>query len=175
MKRPLVLLATWLVAAGLAAGLGFLAVSLVNASPSSPTLRAAATSGDGSGGAATSSPAQPTAPGGVSARQVTAGGTVLATCAGGVPRLAGAPATGWRIDDSAPVDRVEFRNGAQRVEVRADCTSGNPVFAVEGGTASTTTSATTVSAAPSTDNHGGGGHGADDPAGHVSGGHGADG
>jgi hypothetical protein len=170
-------MAAWLFATGLAVGLGFLAVSLVSASPSSAALQATATTSDHPSGddTTTSSPAGPTSSGGGTVRQVTVGGTVLATCAGTVPRLAGAPATGWRIDDSAQAGRVEFRSGTQSVEVRADCSTGSPVLAVDGprsdgrgsddgtagNTAGTTTAATTASATRTTDDHGSGGHGGD--------------
>jgi hypothetical protein len=186
MKRPVVLVATWLLAAGIAVGLGFLAVSFVSASPSSASLLAAASTTEDRSADSTATPSAAASPG-TSARQVTAGGTVLATCAGGVARLAGAPASGWRIDDSAEAGTVEFRSGTQSVEVRADCSTGTPVFAVEGprtsgggsddGTIATTPAATTSAASATADDHGSGGQGADDPAGddRGNGGHGADG
>ena len=105
----------------------------------------------------------------------TAGGTVYASCAGGTPDLASAPAAGWSVDDSSDPGKVEFRSGTQQVEVRVTCVAGAPQFAVEGGTA-----AATSPSAPSATQDSGGGHGADDPAGDDSsgrggGGHGSDG
>jgi hypothetical protein len=171
MKRSVVLAATWLLSAGLAVGLGFLAVSFVNTSPSSASLRTAAVTSDDRSVDGTSSPGGTTAPAGTSARQVTAGGTVLATCAGSSAQVAGAPATGWRIDDSSGAGTVEFRSSSQSVEVRVDCSSGSPVFAVEGprssgggsddGTTGSSTVTRTTGATPTTDDHGSGGHGAD--------------
>lgn len=64
----------------------------------------------------------------------TAGGTVLAGCAGGRPEVVSAtPAQGFRVhtedDDGGP--RVRFRAGGTRVEIRLSCTDGRPVAAVE--------------------------------------------
>jgi hypothetical protein len=168
MKRPLALLAVWVVAAAAAVGVGFLAVSLIDASaatPAQPGLPAASSSTEA---------ADPTT--GASGEQATPGGTVYASCVDGAAQLAGAPGAGWTVE-SAP-DQVEFRNGAQKVEVRADCSTGSPQFTVEepsaepgstpvpttpvSTTSRTTSGTTSPSATP--DDHGGnrGGHGSDD-------------
>jgi len=178
VKPTFVLVAVWLAAAAAAVGVGFLAVSLVDASAAPPAQTALAARPTE---AETSSPA--TAPSG---EQPTPGGTVYASCVGGAARLAGAPASGWTAEQSA--DHVEFRDGTSKIEVRADCSTGSPQFAVEdppadgsGGkddgptatTAATPAMATTSSTADSS------GHEADDPAGDDhgggrGGGHGAD-
>jgi hypothetical protein len=163
VKRPLVLAAVWLACAAAAVGVGFLAVSLVDASASpgaQPPLPTVAT------GATTTSPAAAPAGG-----RTTPGGTVYATCTDGTAQLGAAPAAGWTVENSP--GRVEFGDGTQKIEVRADCSTGSPVYAVEGPVAddggggspapATTTSGTTA------DDHGGdrrggsgGGSGADD-------------
>jgi hypothetical protein len=171
MKRPLLLLAGWLGAAAAAVGIGFLAVSLVDASASPPTQPAAGTT-------ATSTEQATTPAASPSGEQATAGGTVFASCVDGAVRLAGAPAAGWEVEQYA--DHVEFRGGGQKVEVSAVCTSGAPVFAVEGPRASGGDDGSTPAVTPSSpgvvvdDN--GGGHGSDDPPGddHGGGGHGSD-
>ena len=67
-----------------------------------------------------------------SGETATAGGTVFASCDGAVATLASAPAPGWWVDDSSDQGQVEFRNGTQKVEVRAVCVDGGPQFTVEG-------------------------------------------
>ena len=166
MQRTLVLGAAWLGSAAAAVGLGFLAVSLVGASASPAPVSTAPTTSSAAPTTAGVSPAD---------EMATAGGTVYASCAGGTPDLASAPAAGWSVDDSSDPGKVEFRSGTQQVEVRVTCVAGAPQFAVEGGTA-----AATSPSAPSATQDSGGGHGADDPAGDDSsgrggGGHGSDG
>ena len=170
MKRTIALGAAWTASAAAAVGLGFLAVSLVDASAAPATQTVAA------------SPA-------TSGEHTTVGGTVFASCAGNTPSLAGAPATGWWVDDSAGPGEVEFENGSQKVEVRTACVGDVPQFWVEGPRAD---DASTSPAAPSTgfpspssgqddsSGRGDGGHGSDDPPGDDSsgrggGGHGSDG
>jgi hypothetical protein len=196
MKRTLTLGAAWTASAAAAIGLGFLAVSLVDASASPGSLPAAASGGLASSGAASSSTtaAPSTASGadddpgprapvpGVSVEQVTAGGTVYAGCADGLPVLASAPAPGWWVDDSSTVDQVEFKAGSQSIEVHVGCATGSPQFSVEGprtddgdrdGGSSATPAATTSSTHPTgddSDGRVGGGHGSDDGAGDDSGG-----
>jgi hypothetical protein len=173
MKRTLLLGSAWTVSAAAAVGLGFLAISLIDASASSgeqPVPSALTTSSDGS---PTSSPstgsAAPAGPG----QQVTAGGTVYGSCAGGVPELASAPVAGWWLDDSSSAGQVEFRNGTQQIEVRVTCVDGVAQFSVEGrraddgsgregGTSAPVT--TTSSSGDDSDGRVGGGHGADDVA-----------
>jgi hypothetical protein len=179
MKRTLALGAAWTASAAAAVGLGFLAVSLVDAS-ASPGPRPVA--GTPASVTAPSTSAAPTsAPS--SAEQATDGGTVYASCTDGVPGLAGAPAPGWWVDDSSGPAQVEFRSATQKVEVMVSCASGSPVFVVEGPRAEDRSSVSTTPAAPSTseDSSGGdgGGHGSDDPPGDDSsgrdgGGHGSD-
>jgi len=186
MKRTLLLGAAWTASAASAVGLGFLAVSLVDASASPGTvpLAASATSADDS--AASPSSSAPTTAAGLKA---TVAGTVSASCTSATPRVSGAPATGWWIDDSddAKPGQVEFENGAQKLEVSVTCVDGSPVFSVEGPRADSSggdddTVAPTPAATDAPDDSDGrvdGGHGADDPAGDDSagrtgGGHGSD-
>src|SRR5688572_12669231 len=115
MKRTLALGAAWTAAAGVAVGLGFLAVSLVDASASPGTQPVAATSSPSTASStAAASPSTTATPGsttgpsspapGASLERVTVGGTVLATCADGLPVLASAPSPGWWVDDSGDRD-----------------------------------------------------------------------
>jgi hypothetical protein len=202
MKRTLTLGALWTASAATAVGLGFLAVSLVDASASppdltaasstnspvttAPTAAAAATSSHGADDPAAPGPSAPLA----SVQQVTAGGTVYAGCTDGQPVLAGAPVAGWGVDDSSAPDRVEFSDGVQSIEVRVDCSTGTPQFSVEGPRAgsrggaddkSTTAPAVSTANSPATttrdDSTGraGGGHGSDDGAADDSSGRGSGG
>jgi hypothetical protein len=178
MQRSLLLGGVWVVAAGGAVGLGFLAVSLVNASASAPTAPATP-SATGVAAATTDVAAGPQT-------LVTAGGTVYASCQDGATVLAGAPAAGWAIDDSGSGDQVEFRDGTQSIEVRVDCSTGEPRFTQEGpraddgGSSSAPSTAATTPATSSSsgadDSGGGDGGGADDPPGddHGGGRHGGD-
>jgi len=173
MKRGLVLGAAWTVSTAAAVGLGFLAVSLVGASASPGPV------------ASTSTPTATPTSGGVAASGETAtvGGTVFASCDAGVATLASAPAPGWWVDDSSDPGEVEFRDGAQKVEVRAVCVDGGPQFTVEGpraddrsGRGPGTTPAPSP-ASPSADDHGGRGSDdgpGDDSSGRGGGGHGSD-
>ena len=163
--------AAWTASAAAAVGLGFLAVSLVGASASPGPV------------ASTSSPATtPTATSGTvapSGETATAGGTVFASCDGAVATLASAPAPGWWVDDSSDQGEVEFRNGTQKVEVRAVCVDGGPQFTVEGpraddrGGSATNTSPAPAPASTSADDHGG--RGSDDGPGDDSSGRGGGG
>jgi hypothetical protein len=166
MKRPVALVAAWVLAAAAAIGVGFLAVSLIDASaatPEQPGLAATTSATEAAG---------PTASAAASGEQSTAGGTVYASCVDGTAQLAGAPAAGWTVE-SAP-GQVEFRDGASKIEVRADCSTGSPQFTVEGPTADAgggddappATTPGTTSPSATVDDHGGnrsgGGHGSDD-------------
>lgn len=146
MKRTLILATAWVAAAGLAVGLGFLAVSLVDTG-ASPQMSVAAATTSATGDPTSAPPDTPAGPVGEpsatppdpvpvtgSAEQATAGGIVWAGCVDGrAAAYAAAPAAGWRLDDSNPaVEKVEFRSGTQKIEVRVDCSTGSPVFAVEG-------------------------------------------
>jgi hypothetical protein len=199
MKRTLTLGAVWTASAAAAVGLGFLAVSLVDASASPGALSTTPSADDSAlatPSAATPSTGSADDTGGplvppplASVEQATAGGTVYAGCADGRPVLASAPAAGWWVDDSSSDDRVEFRAGAQSIEVLVVCATGSPQFSVEGprsdqrGGSTGTPSAVSSPARPTADDSTGrvgGGHGADDGAGDDSsgrsgGGHGSDG
>jgi hypothetical protein len=161
MKRPFALVAVWVVAAAAAVGVGFLAVSLIDASagtPSQPGLPAVSS---------TTEAADPSVPA-AAGEQSTPGGTVYATCVDGAAQLAGAPAAGWTVEKSA--DQVEFRNGSAKIEVRADCSTGSPPYVVAAAGSAATTPPSTPGGTPSSptaDDHGGnrgghGGHGSDD-------------
>ncbi|MFL6093911.1 MAG: hypothetical protein ACJ71Y_00510 [Blastococcus sp.] len=154
MKRTLTLSAAWSASAVAAVGLGFLAVSLVDASASPGDLAtssstrlsavtatapapSAPTSAATSALTSTAAPADNTAVPGASAPQAsvehaTAGGSVLAGCSDGTPVLASAPSPGWWIDDSSSGNEVEFENGSESIEVTIDCATGTPQFSVEG-------------------------------------------
>jgi hypothetical protein len=191
MKRPLALGVAWVASAAAAVGLGFLAVSLVGASASPGAQQTVVNT-------STSAPATPTSVAvSPSGEKGTVGGTVYASCVGGTPDLASAPAPGWWVDDSSTTGEVEFRNGTQKVKIHAICVDGGPQFSDEGpraddsGGGSSSTSPAPTTPAPSSpagstsggdDPSGrhGGGHGSDDPAGDDSsgrdgGGHGSDG
>jgi hypothetical protein len=188
LRRPVLLGVAWAGSAAAAVGLGFLAVSLLDASasPGTPQVAAATSSAPGAGGEA-----GPTAtrfvPKSTSATGefATAAGTVYATCGTGLPVLAGVPLAGWWIDDSGAEGKVEFQNGTQQIEVRVACVDGSPRFASEGAQSEDDATSTSAhmppavapepTAAPTSDDHGGGGHGSDDGPGDDSGGHGGGG
>jgi len=184
MKRTLLLGSAWTASAAAAVGLGFLAISLVDASASDGPVTPAAATSDAPGATSTSGPAAVAA-----GQQVTDGGTVYGSCDdGGAPLVASAPAAGWWLDDSSDAGEVEFQNGTTRVEVRITCVDGVPRFAVEGprtddrggddgpssvpssGTSSSTSTpaAPTSSAGDDSDGRVGGGHGSDDGPGDDS-------
>jgi hypothetical protein len=182
VQRSLALAAVWLAAVAGAVGVGFLAVSLAE-----PSTSPAAPPGFVASPVATEV-ARSSAPPVPSGERSTPGGTVYASCVDGVAQLAGAPAPGWQVEQAA--DQVEFRDRTQKIEVRADCATGSPLFAVEGpraddrggddgapsssartpapGTRSTAATVPTTAASSSADDHGG--HGADDPPGDDHGG-----
>jgi hypothetical protein len=176
MKRTLLLGSAWTASAAAAVGLGFLAISFVDASasPGTATVAAATSAPDDSGAPSAASSTAPATDSTVpvaAGQQVTEGGTVYGSCTGGDPVLASAPAAGWWLDDSSNAGTIEFRDGTQRIEVRITCVDGSARFSVEGPRAD--------------DSHGGGGGtpgpaatttqpAVDDSAGR-GGGHGADG
>lgn len=203
MKRTVAFSTLWTASAAAAVGLGFLAVSFVDADASPVTRPIAATesvtaapspspsdSGSDSGGAATPTPTSPppvAAP--ASGEYATVGGTVFASCDGGVLQVAAAPAAGWWVDDQAQHGEVEFESSARKVEVHVACADGAPAFRDEGVRAdrdqpedsgsSSSASPSPSPASPSTgadDSAGpaGGGHGSDDPPGDDSAGRGDD-
>jgi hypothetical protein len=190
MKRTLLLGSAWTAAAAAAVGLGFLAVSLVDASASPGSQPASATATATPSGTAGETPAtsssSPTAaptptdlpPVVTDGQHVSDGGSVYASCADGVPVLASAPSPGWWLDDSNDLGKVEFENGTLEIEVRVACVAGTPQFSVEGPQADdssgrgSSTPAPSSAAVPVDDSAGrsGGGHGSDDPPGDDHGG-----
>jgi hypothetical protein len=172
MTRTLLLGSAWTASAAAAVGLGFLAVSLVDASASSGGQPAAAalTTSPGASPVVSevSAPATP-APAG---QQTTAGGTVYGSCDGDVPVVASAPAAGWWLDDSSDPATIEFKNATQHIDVRVTCVGGVAQFSVEGprsedsghgaDDATTAPAATTYSSGDDSDGRVGGGHGSDD-------------
>jgi hypothetical protein len=181
MNRTLLLGTAWTASAGAAVGLGFLAVSLVDAS-ASPAVQPVASSALESGESTSAAPS-PSASPAPTGQQNTVGGTVFASCAGGstVPVLSGAPAAGWWPDDSQKPGQFEFKSATQSIEVNVTCVGGVPQFAVEGPRADDnnrggddngggTPAAPSSSDAPDdSDGRVGGGHGADDGPGHDAG------
>jgi hypothetical protein len=185
MRRPLLLGAVWAASAGTAVGLGYLAVSLVDASASPGTAPAAASTAapTPTGTAATTPAVSPP-----TAQHVTVAGTVFADCTGGAPRLALVPAPGWWVDDSSDPGEVEFESKSQKLEVTVACgPDGAPVFSDEGlrsdsdggrssssssqpaPTPAATSSGAQVSDDPPGDDRGRGGESDDDSSGHGSG------
>ena len=178
MKRTLLLGTAWTASAAAAVGLGFLAVSLVDASASPGTIPLAATSSPSASAESTATPSsqQPTA------QKATEAGMVYASCDSGSPQLSGAPAAGWWVDDSAKPGEVEFNDGSRKLEVHVTCVDGSPVFAVEGpraddsggggdddSSASASPAGATTDAPDDSDGRVGGGHGSDDGPGDDSG------
>ena len=158
MKRAVAFSALWTASAAAAVGLGSVAVSLVDADASPVTQPIAATesvtaapspsgSGAGSDDAATPTPTStPPVAARASGEHVTVGGTVLASCDGGVLQVAAALAAGWWVDDQDQHGEVEFAEPTRAVEVHVACGDGAPAFRDEGVRV-------------------GGRHGSDDPSG----------
>jgi hypothetical protein len=175
MKRTVALAALWTASATSAVGLGFLAVSLVDAEVSPGTRSIAATESAAlppstSEDAAVSAPAsQPPVAAPASGEYATVGGTVFASCDGGILQVAAAPATGWWLDDQDQHGEVEFESTTQRVEVHVACVGSVPVFRDEGVRADEPEDGSAGSVDDSTDRVGGG-HGSDDPPGDDDGG-----
>jgi hypothetical protein len=177
MKRTIALGAAWTASTAAAVGLGFLAVSLVDASASpgpsiaesGTTSSAASSSTAASSTASPSASSAPVAPAGPSAagQYATPGGTVFADCATGSPVLAGVPAAGWWVDRSDDVGKMEFETGSDDVEVYVACVDGAPRFTLDD-------SDFRSSASPSATSSPGARPGADDSDGRIGGGHGSD-
>lgn len=79
----------------------------------------------------TSATGRPTSPTAEAAPQVinSSGGTVLVRCGPGVEIVSATPAQGYRVEDIEPNDggqRVRFRAGDTRVEIRIHCRDGEP-------------------------------------------------
>jgi hypothetical protein len=177
MKRTLLLGTAWTASAAAAVGLGFLAISLVDASASSgtQTVASSVTGTDSSEGAAPAPSERTNSPAAVAeGQQVTDGGTVYGSCADGVPVLASAPVAGWWVDDSSDAGQVEFQNGTLKIEVHIACVDGAAQFSVEGPRADDSgghgsddgatpaPAATTHASGDDSDGRSGGGHGSDD-------------
>lgn len=190
MKRTVALGAAWTASAAAAVGLGFLAVSLVDASASPGAIDTTGTTSSATvpSSAPTSVPAPSTAspsaappspevPAGASAagQYATPGGTVFADCASGSPVLAGVPAAGWWVDPSDDLGKMEFENGDDDIDVYVVCVGGAPRFALDDSAsaspAGASASSSSSSPAPSSP---GAGSGRDDSDGRVGGGHGSD-
>jgi hypothetical protein len=196
MNKSVALGAAWSASAIAAVGLGFLAVSLVDASASPGTSPTAATTSASTTPGAPSTASVPL----VTGEYATVAGTVYADCSTGSPVLAGAPAAGWWADDSNNPGEFEFKSAGQKLEVRVSCVNGSPQFSDEGlradhsggrgddGTHSSSSSSASSSSAGHTSGHddsgddssgrGGGGHrsddSGDDSSGRGGGGHGSD-
>jgi hypothetical protein len=176
MKRTLLLGTAWTASAAAAVGLGFLAVSFVDASASPGTVPLAATSSPTASTEPSVAPSslQPTA------QQATEAGMVYASCDRGAPEVAGAPAGGWWVDNSDQPGEVEFEDGTRKLEVHVTCVDGSPVFSVEGPRAedsddrdddgSASSAPASTDAPDDSDGRPGGGHGSDDPPGDDNGG-----
>jgi hypothetical protein len=169
MKRTVALAAGWTASAAAAVGLGFLAVSFVDASasPGAPPV-AASTTGSAGPTATPSGTAAPTTPARLTTGEyVTAGGTVYANCTAGRPVVAAVPAAGWRVDDSNEPGKVEFDRGDQEVEVRVSCVDGSPVFVLDDASSSSSSRASETSGRDDDDSDrddsSGHGRGGDDP------------
>ena len=183
MNRSVALGAAWSASAIAAVGLGFLAVSLVDASATPSTSPVAAT---------TSASTTPEAPSGTSSSPVlttgeypTVAGTVFADCISGSPALSGAPAAGWWVDDSNRPGEFEFRSGTQKLEVHVSCVNGSPQFSDEGlrtddsggngnGGGSSSHSSSAASSSSAGHSSGNDDRGGDDSSGRGGGGHGSD-
>ena len=189
MNRSVALGAAWSASAIAAVGLGFLAVSLLDASASPGASPVAATSTASTTPGAPSTPLVPL----VTGEYATVAGTVYADCSSGYPVLAGAPTAGWWVDDSNDLGEFEFKSAAQKLEVHVSCVHGSPLFSDEGlraddsggrgdddGTHSSSSSASS-SASSSSAGHTSGhddsddnsGHGSDDSGGDDNSGHGS--
>jgi hypothetical protein len=180
MKRTVALGAAWTASAAAAVGLGFLAVSLVDASASpGPTIAETGTSSSAAASSSTSSPSTsspstPVAPAAPSAagQYETPGGTVFADCATGAPVLAGVPAAGWWVDPTDDLGKMEFENDDDDIDVYVSCVDGTPRFALDDSASSS--SASRASSSPSVTPSPSAGSGVDDSDGRIGGGHGSD-
>ena len=181
MERTVALAALWTASATSAVGLGSLAVSLVDAE-ASPGTRPVAAIESGTAAPSTSDDTLPApapqsgAAAPASGEYATVGGTVFASCDGGILQVAAAPATGWWLDDQDQHGEVEFESATRKIEVHVACADGVPSFREEGLRAdenrpedSSPSSSSTPGADDSTGRVGGG-SGSDDPPGDDNGG-----
>ncbi|MGY1823671.1 hypothetical protein [Geodermatophilus sp. SYSU D00079] len=187
MKRTVAFGALWTASAAAAVGLGFLAVSFVDADRTPLTQPAAAT---GSTAATPSLPSaadptttvptpEPPVAAPASGEYATVGGTIYASCDGGVLQVAAAPAVGWWLDDQDAGGEVEFESPTQKVEVHVACTDGSPSFFDEGvrsddNEREDSSSSSRASVTPGVPAPGSPGVAVDDSDGRVGGGHGSD-
>ena len=184
MKQTIAFGALWATSAASAVGLGFLAVSLVDAGAATVADPVSATASSSAAPSASedvpppaSAPRPPVAAP-VSGEHATVGGTVFASCDGEVLRVAAAPAAGWWLDDQDQHGEVEFESATRKAEVHVGCADGAPVFHDEGvradddrpedSSGAGTTPAGTVSSTDDSAGRVGGGHGSDDPPGDDS-------
>ncbi len=173
MTRTVALAALWTASAASAVGLGFLAVFLVDAEASPVTRPIAATesvsvapsTSDDAGLPAPAPQSPAAAP--PSGEYATVGGTVFASCEGGILQVAAAPATGWWVDDQDQHGEVEFESATQEIEVHVACADGVPSVRDEGVRADENRPEDSSSSSPPTP-------GADDSTGRVAGGPGSD-
>ncbi|MGR6965588.1 hypothetical protein ACU610_14090 [Geodermatophilus sp. URMC 61] len=184
MKRTVAFGALWTASAASAVGLGFLAVSLVDAGASTVADPVSATRASSAAPSASedvplpASAPEPPVAAPASGEHATVGGTVFASCDGGVLQVAAAPAVGWWLDDQDQHGEVEFESATQKVELHVVCVDGAPVFRDEGVRAddnrpedSSGAGTAPAGGTPSTDDSAGrvgGGHGSDDPPGDDS-------
>jgi hypothetical protein len=182
MKRTVAFGALWTASAAAAVGLGFLAVSFVDADraplaqPAAATGPAASTPSVPSAADPTTTVPQPEPPvaAPASGEYATVGGTIYASCDGGVLQLAAAPAVGWWLDDQDAGGEVEFESPTQKVEVHVACTDGTPSFFDEGVRGDRNSPEDSSSPSSSAPGPASAGAGVDDSTGRVGGGHGSD-
>jgi hypothetical protein len=194
MRRPVLLGAAWTASAAAAVGLGFLAVSFVDASASPGTSPVAASSSSSSAAPAPptsvpdgSAPVPSASAASATGEYATGGGTVFADCSSGSPVLAGVPAAGWWVDPSDDLGKMEFENDDDDIDVHVACVDGAPRFALDDSAFRSPSPAASWSpgtASPTSghddsDGRVGGGHGSDDgpgddSSGRSGGGHGSD-
>jgi hypothetical protein len=180
MTRTVALAALWTASAASAVGLGFLAVSLVDAEASpgtrpiaAPESVSAAPSTSDDAGAPTPQPPAAAPPSG---EYATVGGTVFASCDGGILQVAAAPATGWWVDDQDQHGEVEFESATEKMELHVACADGVPSFRDEGLRADANrpedagSSSSPTPGADDSTGRVGGGSGSDDPPGDDNGG-----
>ncbi len=184
VRRPVLLGAAWTASAAAAIGVGFLAVSLVDASASPDTSPVAATSSSSTSSPATTAAPTPSGPDvpapapvtplqPVAGEYATAGGTVFADCASGSPVLAGVPAAGWWVDPSDDVGKIEFENDDDDIDVHVACIDGAPRFALD-DSAFRSPGSSSPSSSPSASRSSSPSSGRDDSDGRVGGGSGSD-
>lgn len=138
MTRTSTIVLAWLVAVVGATVIGLLAVGAIGDGIVGPGPRPLS-AGEVDALLASSTPVptvstRPSPPVGVAPEVLaSAGGTVVARCAGGVVQIVSAsPAQGYRLHDEGGEDpgRVRFDSDRGRVEMRLSCSGGHPVSQV---------------------------------------------